>query len=77
MLISTLVPAVFLVGIVYFFVIKLLRWRWLSYGLALLIGGLLAAAHAVHFVFTGIEVAGLGCLITKIDHMGYWRSNIG
>ena len=73
MLLSTIVPAIIIVGLVYLFLIRHLRWRWLSYGLTLVIAATLVSAGAVHTSFTGIEVAGLGCLTTWLDPMGYWR----
>ena len=74
MLLSTIVPAMFIVGLVYLFVIRHLRWRWLSYALVLVIAAALVSAGAVHTNFTGIEVAGLGCLTTWLDPMGYWKT---
>ena len=72
MLLSTLVPAIFIVGLMQLFV-RQFRWRWLSYGLSLGIAAALAGTGQVHPLFTGIEVAGLGCLITRLDPFGYWK----
>jgi hypothetical protein len=76
MLLSTLIPAIVAVALVYFLLIRLLPWRWLSYGLALAIGGGLISARTVHLQYTGVDVAGLGCLITWLDPMGYWRKTV-
>ncbi len=76
MLLSTLVPAIILVAFMYISLSRLFRWRWLSYGLALTIAGLLAATHTVHLSLTGIEVAGLGCLVTWLDPLGYWKKKL-
>ena len=43
------------------------------YGLALTTAGLLAATQTVHLTLAGMEVAGLGCLVTWLDPMGYWK----
>ena len=32
------------------------------------------ASGKVHLVYTGIEVAGLGLLITRIAPFGYWKT---
>jgi hypothetical protein len=76
MLIATIVPAILIVGLVYLFVIRLLRWRWLSYVLILVIAMALVSAGAVHTIMIAIEVAGIGCLITWLDPMSYWRNVI-
>lgn len=73
MLISTIIPALVIVAVVHFLIIKQFRWRWLSYGLMLTIAGALVTTRAVHLTYTGIEVAGIGCLVTWIDPFGYWK----
>jgi len=73
MLLSTLLPAVILVAFLYLAVSRLCRWRWLSYGLALTTAGLLAATQTVHLILAGVEVARLGCLVTWLDPLGYWK----
>ncbi len=74
-LLSTLLPAIIMVALMQFFVIRLLPWRWLSYGLSLATAVALVSTGKVHFSYTGLEVAGLGCLVTWLDPLGYWKKN--
>jgi len=70
---STLIPAVLLVGLIYFLVIRLIRWRWLSYGLVIASAAGCISSGTVHLVYVGIEVGALGCFLTWWDPMRYWR----
>jgi hypothetical protein len=72
MLASTLVPAMIVVAFIYFLLIKKLCWRWLSYGLVLASAALFLSNNTVHAQYTGVQVAGLGWLITWLDPSGYW-----
>lgn len=73
MLKSTIIPALIIVALVHFVISRKLKWRWLSYGLMIAIAGAFIANRGVHLKYTGIEVAGIGCLITWIDPFGYWK----
>ena len=76
MLLSTIVPAIFIVCLVYLLVVRYFRWRWLSYGLTVAIAAVFLAKGGIHADYTGMEVAGLGCLTTWFDPMGYWKSKV-
>ena len=76
MLLTTLVPTVFILGIAYFVVVRRIPWPWLSYGLvvALSIGCFLAGS--VHFQLMGVEVLALGVILVAC-HYRWWRVSAG
>jgi hypothetical protein len=74
MLASTIAPALFAVSLMYLVVIKLIPWRRFSYGLFIALGVALISVGKARLDYAGMEVAALGCLITWLDPMAYWRT---
>jgi hypothetical protein len=74
MLGSTIAPALFVVGLMYLVVIKLIPWRRLSYAISIGLGVALISVGKAQLDSAGFQVAALGCLITWLDPVGYWRA---
>ncbi|MEO7323648.1 MAG: hypothetical protein ABIW82_02355 [Dokdonella sp.] len=72
MLVSTLVPALLVVGAMYFVLIKIIPWAMLSYLLMAAVGVLCLLAGSVHMTYVGIEVAVIGMLLVWC-HYRWWR----
>lgn len=63
MVLSTLLIAVLVLAVLWFFILRRIPWRWASYLIVLLVAALFIWSGTVHFVYTGIEVAALGCFL--------------
>ena len=63
MILSTLFVAVLVVAVLWFLVLRRIPWRSAAYLIVLLVAALFIWSGSVHFVYTGVEVAALGCLL--------------
>ena len=75
MIFSTLSIAAILIAVLYFIVIRRLRWPLAAYGIIALTGGGCLFAGSVHFAFIGIEVLGLGSFLVWL-HFRFWRKDL-
>jgi hypothetical protein len=71
MVFSTLFIAVIVIGVLWFLLLQRLRQAWMGYVLVLAAGIACFLFGSVHFVYIGIEVIGLGCLVVWLRHT-YW-----
>ena len=63
MILTTLSIAALALALLWFFVLKNIPWRWAGYLVVLVVAALFIWSGSVHFVYTGVEVAALGCLL--------------
>ena len=76
MILSTFPIAVIVVGLIYFLVIRKLRWRWLAYCAPLAIAALFMSGGAVHLVYVGLQTAALGFIVARMDPMRYLKKKV-
>ena len=63
MIFTTLFIAALAVGLLWFIILRHLRWTWLGYLIVILVAGLFIASGTVHFVYAGVEVAAVGLVL--------------
>ena len=63
MILSTLLIAVLVLAVLWFVLLRRVPWRWASYLVVLFVAASFVWAGSVHFVYTGVEVAALGCFL--------------
>lgn len=69
MMIYTTVPiALIIVVVLYYFFIRHIPWVTLSYTIIIAVGILCFLSGNVHFMYIGIEIIGLGCLVVWYNH---------
>ena len=68
MVFTTLFIAITIIGVLWFSMLQRLRQAWTGYVLVLAAGIACFLFGSVHFVYIGIEVIGLGCLIVRLRH---------
>lgn len=76
MIVSTLLPAIALLAALYFFAIRFIPWKLVSYGVVLVIGIPFLLAKAVHLHYIGIDVTVIGLfLVWCHDRYQQWRKS--
>jgi hypothetical protein len=72
MVFTTIFLASFVIGLLYCFVVRNIKWPAASYAIIVIVGLLCLFEGSVHFRYVGIEVLGLGSLIVWL-HYRYWK----
>jgi hypothetical protein len=78
MLLTTMIPVIFILAIVYFIAIRKLpeKYTWISYTIVVIISVLYFLPGGVHFAYMGIENFALGVLLIWAHYrFGVKRSN--
>ena len=68
MVFTTLFIAVTILAGMYFLLIRLIPWAWLSYILVVGVGIACLIPGDVHFRYVGIEILGFGWLLVWLHH---------
>ena len=68
MVFTTLFIAVIIVLVLWFLILRSLQHAWPGYVLVAAAGIACFVFGSVHFVYIGIEVIGLGCLVVWLRH---------
>jgi hypothetical protein len=68
MIVTTLFIAAIIIAGFYFLAIRFIPWSGLSYALMIAVGFACLIPGGVHFLYIGIEVMALGCLLVWIHY---------
>lgn len=68
MLYTTVPIALIIVFLLYYFLIRHIPWVKLSYFIIIAVGILCFLPGNVHFMYIGIEIIVLGCLVVLYNH---------